>query len=99
MNEIYVDNEKIYKFIPWRTDCGTFREYNPASGNFINGISSSDFSRSNWCPGQVVIPEDIIIGDISAGSHVLKIFIPMGKPEGSSFSSWNVSAILIGSRK
>lgn len=96
MNEIYCDNKLINKFIPWRDDCGMYREFNPASGNFPNGISSSDYSRSGWCPGSTAVPVDIPINDLPPGEHTFSIYIPMGAPEGSSFSSWNVSAVLIG---
>lgn len=95
MNEIFIDNLQVYKYIPWRSDCGTFRKFNPASGNFPNGVSSSDFSRSGWCPGTTANPVDIPLS-ISPGRHVIKVFIPMGKPEGNSRSAWNVSAVMIG---
>lgn len=98
MNEIFVDNNAVYKFIPWRSDCGSFRKFNPASGNFPNGISSSDYSRSGWCPGTAVNPVDIPLDNISPGKHVIKIFIPIGKPEGNSFSAWNVSGVLVGEK-
>jgi len=96
MNEIFMDGKLIHKFIPWRDDCGMYRKYNPASGNFPNGISSSDYSRSGWCPGSTGIPVDIPLGNLSAGEHTFKVFIPMGKPEGTSFSAWNVSAVVVG---
>ncbi len=96
MNEIFVDGDLIHKFIPWRDDCGMYRKYNPASGNFPNGISSSDYSRSGWCPGSTSVPVDIPLGDLKPGEHTFSIFIPMGKPEGNSFSAWNVSAVLTG---
>lgn len=97
MNEIFLDGTPLYKFIPWRDDCSMYRRFNPASGNFPNGISSSDYSRSGWCPGSTGIPVDIPITGIS-GRHTFSIYIPMGKPEGSSFSAWNVSAVLIGEK-
>jgi hypothetical protein len=109
MNEIFIDGTRIYNYIPWRSDCSTYRKYNPATGNFSIGVSSSDFSRSGWCPGTATNPVDIPI-DVNGstpltttgfkpGRHMLKVFIPMGKPEGSSFSAWNVSAVLIGEYK
>jgi hypothetical protein len=96
MNEIFIGNTLLYKFIPWRDDCAMYRKYNPASGNFPNGISSSDYSRSGWCPGSTGIPVDIPLSSIKPGKHTFKIYIPMGKPEGTSFSAWNVSAVLVG---
>lgn len=94
-NSIYLDDKMVYAFIPWRQDCGSYRLYNPCSGNFEDGLSSSDLSRSNWCPGTVTNPVYIDLGDLSAGKHTLRVHIPMGKPEGSSSSAWNVSGCLI----
>jgi hypothetical protein len=95
-NTILVDAKEVFAFTPWRTDCGSYRLSNPASGNFSDGLSSSDLSRSNWCPGTVTNPVYIDLGNLSAGKHTIQIKIPQGKPEGSSFSSWNVSGCLIG---
>ena len=94
-NSIFLDNELLFKFTPWRTDCGAYRLYNPVSGNFQNGLSSSDLSRSNWCPGTVTNPNYIFIGDLKAGKHKLQVRIPQGTPEGTSFSFWNVSGALL----
>jgi len=99
LNEIFMDGKKIFSFIPWRTDCGTYRMSNPSSGNFGNGLSSSDLSRSNWCPGTTTNPMYIPINDLTPGKHTFKIAIPLGKREGTSFSAWNVSGCLIGEFK
>lgn len=96
LNSIYVDGKEIFSFVPWRQDCGSYRLYNPASGNFPNGLSSSDYSRSNWCPGTVTNPIYIDLGDLKEGTHAMQIKIPQGLPEGTSFSSWNISGVLIG---
>jgi hypothetical protein len=98
-NTILLNNKEVFSFIPWRYDCGSYRLYNPASGNFNNGLSSSDYSRSNWCPGTVTNPILIDLGDLAAGSHTIQVKIPQGKPEGGSFSAWNVSGVLLGSEK
>lgn len=95
MNYIFVDGKQIYSYIPWRDDCGMYRKYNPASGNFPNGMSSSDYSRSGWCPGSTSVPVDIPL-NLKPGRHRISVYIPQGKPEGTSFSAWNVSAVLIG---
>src|SRR5690606_26337558 len=42
-NTIIFDNKIIHEFTPWREDCGSYRLFNPASGNFNNGLSSSDY--------------------------------------------------------
>ncbi len=95
-NSIFLDGKMAFSFIPWRTDCGSYRLYNPASGNFPDGLSSSDLSRSNWCPGTVTDPNFIPLGDLKAGKHTLQVKIPQGPREGSSFSAWNVSGVLLG---
>ena len=95
-NSVFLDEKLAFAFVPWRQDCGSYRLSNPASGNFENGLSSSDYSRSNWCPGTVTNPIFIDLGDLSAGEHTLRIQIPLGANEGSSFSAWNVSGVLIG---
>ena len=95
-NTIFLEGKETFSFTPWRQDCGSYRLSNPASGNFPNGLSSSDYSRANWCPGTVTNPIFIDLGDLEARSHTLQIKIPQGLPEGSSFSSWNISGVLLG---
>ena len=94
-NTVYLDGKKVISFIPWRDDCGTYRNSNPCSGNFSNGLSSSDLSRSNWCPGTVTTPEYIYLGDLEAGEHTLSVRIPQGAPEGGSNSYWCISGTLL----
>ncbi|RZK87035.1 MAG: peptide-N-glycosidase, partial [Pedobacter sp.] len=94
-NTISLDNKEAFAFIPWRQDCGSYRLSNPASGNFETGLSSSDLSRSNWCPGTVTNPNMISLGDLKAGAHTIKVTIPMGLPQGSTSSAWNVSGVLL----
>ncbi|RPD38007.1 PNGase F N-terminal domain-containing protein [Chitinophaga barathri] len=99
LNEIFADGKRTYHFFPWREDCATYRLLNPASGNFGNGLSSSDLSRSNWCPGTLTLPVDIPLPELTPGRHTLQVAIPLGKPEGGSFSFWNVSGVLIGDQE
>ncbi|MFL9834346.1 GLPGLI family protein [Chryseobacterium terrae] len=95
-NSIYLDGKLSFSFTPWRTECGSYRLFNPASGNFSDGLSSSDLSRSNWCPGTVTNPNFISLGDLKAGKHTIQVKIPQGEPEGTSFSAWNISGVLLG---
>lgn len=97
-NSIFLDGKMTFSFVPWRSDCGSYRLYNPASGNFPDGLSSSDLSRSNWCPGTVTNPNFIPLGDLKAGQHTIQVKIPQGASEGNSFSFWNVSGVLLGSQ-
>ncbi len=95
-NTIVLNGKEVFSFIPWRQDCGAYRLYNPASGNFNDGLSSSDLSRSNWCPGTATNPITIELGDLKTGTHTIQILIPQGASEGGSFSAWNVSGVLLG---
>jgi len=94
-NRIFLNDNLLFKYTPWRNDCGSYRLSNPASGNFATGLSSSDLSRSNWCPGTVTPPIYIDLGDLKAGDYKLQVQISQGAPEGTSFSSWNVSGTLL----
>jgi len=59
-------------------------------------IASSDYSRSNWCPGSYVEPEVIDIGHLSSGKHSISISIPEAQEEAEKkFNHWNVSAYIV----
>jgi len=99
INQIFIDGNEVYKVIPWRTDCASYRFSNPASGNFSNGMSSSDLSRSNWCPATLTPPYIVPLKNLSSGHHTLKLVINQGEAEGGSFSHWGVSGVLVGNLK
>ena len=94
-NVIFIDDEKRFTHTPWRCDCATFRDQNPVSGNFWNGIPSSDLSRSGWCPGTATNPVYFDLNSLQPGHHTLRITIPQGKDEGESFSHWMVSGVIL----
>ncbi len=95
-NQLFLDSEPFFSFTPWRTDCGTYRRFNPASGNFWNGITSSDGSRSGWCPGTVSHPYFTFPEHLKPGKHRIQVTIPLGEREGNMFSAWNISGVFIG---
>lgn len=99
---ILIDGRPAFTYTPWRSDCGRYREWNPVSGNFWNGMSSSDFSRSGWCPGTATQPVYFNISEYfrregiePTGRHTLTIAIPQGEPQAGSFSHWCVSGVLL----
>ena len=94
LNRIFIDGKKVFEIVPWRTDCAKYRLYNPASGNFSNGMSSSDFSRSNWCPATSTPPYFIPLNELQAGKHKMSIIIDQGEDEGSGFNAWSISGVL-----
>lgn len=110
-----LDNEEIYRFYPWRTDCASFRRYNPTSGNWLykrkgvflsekgriekeieEPISSSDLSRTNWCPGSDVPPLTIPLEISKKGNHTLTISIPKAQAATDKLlNHWLISAYLV----
>ena len=98
-NTIIIDDEKAFTYTPWRCDCATYREFNPVSGNFWNGVSSSDLSRSGWCPGTATNPVYFDLSDLKSGHHTITVAIPQGADEGGSFSHWMVSGVLLGNKQ
>ena len=94
-NAIYIDGVKQFTHTPWRCDCATFRDQSPVSGNFWNGVSSSDYSRSGWCPGTATNTVYFDLSGLKPGKHTLRVAIPQGKDEGESFSHWMVSGVLL----
>lgn len=98
-NTILIDGKPAFTYTPWRCDCGRYREWNPVSGNFWNGMSSSDYSRSGWCPGTATQPVYFDLSGLEPGNHTITVAIPQGEPLGGSFSHWSVSGVLIVSDK
>ncbi len=94
-NTILIDGKVAFTHTPWRQDCGCYRDLNPVSGNFWNGLSSSDFSRSGWCPGTATQPVYFDFAPWADGKrHTLTVAIPQGQPVEGMFSHWSVSGVL-----
>lgn len=92
VNTISIDGTKVFSIIPWRMDSATYRDLNPASGDFWNGMSSYHLSRSNWSPGTITNPMIIPLNNLKSGKHRISLSIPQGSKE----CSWNVAALLVG---
>lgn len=99
MNHVLVDGKEVFKIVPWRSDCGTYRLSNPASGNFGNGLSSSDLSRSNWCPGTLTPPYIIPLTKLIQGEHTVEIVIEQGDDVPGGSNAWSVTGVLVGNIK
>ena len=93
-NTVLLDEKVVFTIAPWKSDCATYRHQNPASGNFENGLSSSDYNRSNWCPGQITNPYWIPLGDMKAGTHTIRVKIPQTKNIGGQNNAWYISGQL-----
>lgn len=114
-NVITIDSTEVLRFTPWRTDCASFRRFNPATGVWLQKrlasyigekgyaekeveepVASSDFSRSNWCPGSDVIPETIALPHLAPGKHSITFSIPQAQSiDGNKLNHWLVSAYLV----
>lgn len=114
-NIVSIDGEPVLDFIPWRSDCASFRRFNPATGVWLEKrlasyigekgyaekmveepVGSSDFSRSNWCPGSDVVPEEAELPALTAGEHTFTVSIPEAQEiEGNKLNHWLVSAYLV----
>lgn len=59
-------------------------------------IASSDYSRSNWCPGTDVMPQEVALGKISAGKHTFTVSIPHAQAiNKDNLNHWLVSAYVV----
>lgn len=105
---ISVDKEKVFSFIPWRNDCASFRRFNPSSGVWTEKttwkgkeiderVASSDYSRSNWCPGTDISPVEIELYGLMVGEHTFTISIPEAQElKENELNHWLISAYLTG---
>lgn len=97
-NVITVDGAEVHRFRPWRDDCRKFREANPYCRRWWNGMWSADFSRSGWCPGDIVLPTPIdLTGKLPPGEHEIGFRVENVRPkDDSGYGYWRVSAVLAG---
>jgi hypothetical protein len=100
-NVLLVDGQEVYRWRPWRDDCGEFRAVNPYCAKWSDGSWSSDYSRSGWCPGDVARPEIIDLSEwLTPGRHEISFFVEDIRPanEEGHHGYWRVSAALSGWR-
>lgn len=98
-NVISVDKHVVYRYRPWRDDCTDFRAVNPYTRRWSEGYWSSDFSRSGWCPGDIVEPLVLdLIDHFKPGEHNVNLKIENIRPkdENDNYGVWKVSAFLVG---
>ena len=114
-NLVSIDGKEVLNFVPWRSDCASFRRFNPGTGVWLRQrlasyidkdgysekmveepLGSSDLSRSNWCPGSDVMPEEVDLFDIQPGKHTFTVSIPGAQEiDGNKLNHWLVSAYLV----
>jgi hypothetical protein len=98
-NIIYIDDCLVYRYKPWRDDCREFRDVNPYTRRWSDGYWSSDFSRSGWCPGDMVTPLELDLTDhLTPGTHTVRVVIEDVRPkdENGNYGYWRASGFLFG---
>jgi len=106
-NIISLNDKELLIYPAWREDCAAFRRFNPSSGVWFvdttwkgekikERIASSDYSRSNWCPGSKVSPVVIDLPTLKKGKNTIIIDIPNAQPTTEDFwNHWNISSYLV----
>lgn len=98
-NVIRVDDFVVHRYRPWRDDCRRFRPLNPYCRRWTDGSWSCDYSRSGWCPGDIVAPLELDLTDhLTPGKHTLRFVIENIRPKDANgnYGYWRVSAQLLG---
>jgi len=76
---IYVNDTLRTTYIPGRTTCEPFRQYNTQANGIYGSTVKSDAqwqSFSNWCPGDKIDIRVINMGNLAAGNHDFMIRVP-----------------------
>ncbi len=94
---IRVDGRVVHRFRPWRDDCRDFRAVNPYCRRWSDGSWSSDYSRSGFCPGDLVPPVIVDLTDaLKPGPHTVSLAIEGIRPKADEhLGYWRVSASLL----
>ncbi len=98
-NVIYVDGIAVYRYRPWRDDCRQFRAINPYCRRWTDGSWSCDYSRSGWCPGDLVKPLELDLSDhLTAGKHTIRFVVENVRPKDADghYGYWRISSQLLG---
>lgn len=76
---VYLDNQLVYEYEPGGKNCEDYRQYN-TQGNGIYGTTAKTLrgwvSWNNWCPGDAIPNRDVNLGNLSAGTHTIKLDVP-----------------------
>jgi len=95
-NEIRVDDEVVAHFVPFRSDCGSFRALNPTSPVDKFGSFESDRSQSGWCPGAITQPIYFPLKELDEGDHSFMVAVPRSKENMPTHEKWQISICLLG---
>lgn len=95
-NVIFIDEKEVHRYRPWRDDCRQFRDRNPCSGRW-GSTWSSDFPRSGWCPGDIVVPVNLDVTELlTPGHHKIRFAIENIRKDAVGYGYWRTSSHLSG---
>lgn len=80
-NILSVDGNVVYRFIPWRNDCASFRRFNPSTGVWLQTRTVSYISRNGRSEKEIEEPlgsSDLSRSNWCPGSDVTPEIIPLG---------------------
>ena len=75
-HNIYLDGKLIKQYTPGGS-CEPYRKYNTMSNGIYGPIPHFMwYFWSNWCPGAPVPTRVLAVGDLTAGSHTIRLSVP-----------------------
>ena len=100
-NVLLLDGVEVYRWRPWRDDCDQLRAVNPYCAKWADGMWSSDYERSGWCPGDIAPPLMVELGAVAPGSHTLAWTVEDIRPRDPAdpdghHGYWRISAAVVG---
>ncbi|MBA5628604.1 peptide-N-glycosidase F-related protein [Moheibacter lacus] len=76
---LYLDDELIHQYVPGGKSCEPWRQFN-TQGNGIYGTVPKTTRQwlefNNWCPGDKIPNREVVLGNLAAGNHTLKLDVP-----------------------
>lgn len=79
-NILSVDGNVVYRFIPWRNDCASFRRFNPSTGVWLQKRTVAYISRNGRSEKEIEEPlgsSDLSRSNWCPGSDVTPVTIPL----------------------
>ena len=76
---VYLDDQLVHQYKPGGKTCEDFRKYNTQSNGIYNTTPQTLrrwMSWNNWCPGDAIPNREVKLGNLSAGTHTLKLDVP-----------------------
>lgn len=76
---VYFDNQLVHQYKPGGKSCEDYRKYNTQANGIYQGapqLLRRWLSWNNWCPGDAIPNREVKLGNLSAGTHTIKLDVP-----------------------